>query len=453
MFRSLFFAPTLAFSLIFVLLQQGTVASSTWFLSQITANSSNTSALIPWLTGFLLSLTLPYIPGVCAVRQVALLKNFSQQKILDKLREVVQGKTTLLNHKEERERRFVFLQREGEDFVNHACDAGFDFTQTFFNITLNILALITIVNVTLLPAYLISLCLMLVSVRLGQNPISRATREQRDARVDFESVRLKTWENLTIGNPQNSLRWNSSLNKTYKTFSEKRLQLTTWRELASLLSTWAAMAPVLAANIWLMIHAQSVAEISLLIAVLPRQLMVLNHLHIISSYSGFFHELRERFSGLEQALSEVSPRVKLEHDSRIRFSELNFDSVGAKPDPKFDSHSNCLAWVSQQSNGRYRLTGRNGSGKSTLLRSLKESLSTDAFYLPAEHAALDFPVPDGLSSGQRSRAILESLQKDAPRVLLLDEWDANLDSNHRASLDNLIAQLSERHLILEVRHL
>ena len=466
MFGALFYSPALFFALIFVVCQQATVASSTWFLAQITTNSQSPATVLPWLTGFLLSLSLPYVPGVLAVRQVAHLKNSAQRKIIELLRTSIASKTTLLANKAERERRFVFLQREGEDFVAQTCDAGFDFTQTILNVVLNIIALVVVVHPTLLPAYLLSLALMTGATQLGKNPLTQATREQREARIGFDAVQLTAWENLTIGNTINMTRWNSALDSRFETLAARRLKLTTLREICSLLSTWAAMLPVLGANIWMVTQATSPAELALFVATLPRQLMVLNHLHILSSWSGFFHELRERHQGLTSALAEVPETLRKDHDSKISFGELKLSTVENRTPPgtmdlkvaagnidMYTTNTEKLAeWAKTTLQGRFKIEGGNGTGKSTLLRSIKESLGRDALYLPAENAALDFPVASGLSSGQRARAILESLTTSAPRILLLDEWDANLDVLQRNLIDQLINQLSQWHLVLEVRH-
>lgn len=456
MLRSIFFATPLLLALLFVIIQQGLVASSTWFLSQVTARATDTSTVLPWLAAFLLSLSLPYIPGVLAIRQTAILKNIAQLRILERLRTAIEGRTTLLAHSGERERRFVFLQREGEDFVTHACDAGFDFTQTIFNVVLNIIALVLVVSPALLPTYGVSLLLLVISIKLTKKPLTEATRLHRETRVSFENVRLKSWENLTIGNTINLQRWNSSLSENYPNLPPKDSS-STLRELTSLLSTWAAMIPVLTANLWLFQKASSSAEIALLVATLPRQLMVLNHVHILSSYSGFWHELRERFAGLQSSLEAVDPQIRRDHDSRIRFAELELHAVIADENSQSlkrgSSELEWQKWLLQTNSGRFRISGGNGSGKSTLLRSIKETLGSQAFYLPTEHTALDFPVAEGLSSGQRARSILEVLRESKQHVLLLDEWDANLDSQHRTFLDGLISKLAERHLVLEVRHI
>jgi ABC-type bacteriocin/lantibiotic exporter with double-glycine peptidase domain len=456
MFRALFYSPTLVLALLFVILQQGAVASSTWFLARATANAQSPAMILPWLIGFLVSLSLPYIPGLFASREVAKLKNSAQRKVLELLRATIQGKTTLFANKAERERRFVFLQREGEDFVTQSCDAGFDFTQTIFNVILNISALVIVVHPALLPAYVLSLAFMSITTHLGKKTLTEATREQRIARIGFDAVQLTAWENLTIGNTTNTARWNSSLDSRFENLAVKRLNLSTLREVSSLLSTWAAMIPVLSANVWMVSKASSSAELALFVATLPRQLMVLNHLHIVSSWSGFFHELRERYEGLRNALSPVPRTLNIEHDRNIRFSELQLKSVGETAGTSELGNSanteKLAQWAESTKQGRFKIEGKNGSGKSTLLRALKEYIGGDAFYLPAEHSALDFPVANGLSSGQRARSILESLKISAPRVLLLDEWDANLDPRHRSLLDQVISQLAEQHLVIEVRH-
>ncbi|MBC7718422.1 MAG: hypothetical protein H7Z77_01320 [Chitinophagaceae bacterium] len=59
----------------------------------------------------------------------------------------------------------------------------------------------------------------------------------------------------------------------------------------------------------------------------------------------------------------------------------------------------------------------------------------------------------GFSSGERQ---LKSLQEIAHRtqavVYLLDEWDANLDTQNRASAEAIVASLATRAVVVEISH-
>lgn len=77
-----------------------------------------------------------------------------------------------------------------------------------------------------------------------------------------------------------------------------------------------------------------------------------------------------------------------------------------------------------------------------------------AFYLPAKHDLTFQLSKDGLSTGQFARKTLEELlaNLDTPLVLL-DEWDANLDKENMEKFSALIENLSLEKCVIESRHL
>ncbi len=56
------------------------------------------------------------------------------------------------------------------------------------------------------------------------------------------------------------------------------------------------------------------------------------------------------------------------------------------------------------------------------------------------------------STGQRQVAMIETITNTNTSTLLLDEWDANLDTNNVAKMDRHLSALSRTRLIIEVRH-
>ncbi|MNV81935.1 phosphate transporter ATP-binding protein [compost metagenome] len=96
------------------------------------------------------------------------------------------------------------------------------------------------------------------------------------------------------------------------------------------------------------------------------------------------------------------------------------------------------------------MTGANGAGKSTLLKRIKE-MRVDALLLGAETGFLD--ADNGLSTGQRRVKEIESALSMAPTLLLLDEWNANLDGENCRKIDQLMDEASRRMVVIEVRHL
>ena len=88
---------------------------------------------------------------------------------------------------------------------------------------------------------------------------------------------------------------------------------------------------------------------------------------------------------------------------------------------------------------------------------LKERLGDRAFLLPA-HPVLYFTELDTqeASSGQAVTRILKLLEsgylEENCNVVLLDEWDANLDEIARADQDILIDDIARSKCVIEVLH-
>ena len=102
--------------------------------------------------------------------------------------------------------------------------------------------------------------------------------------------------------------------------------------------------------------------------------------------------------------------------------------------------------------GYLQIQGPNGAGKSSVLQYLKKNLGDQAFYLPAQHD-LFFPGIEAGSTGERTIAILKQALKDFPqKILLLDEWSANLSQQNIDKLEAILQVASKDRLIIEVRH-
>ena len=76
-----------------------------------------------------------------------------------------------------------------------------------------------------------------------------------------------------------------------------------------------------------------------------------------------------------------------------------------------------------------------------------------AFYLPAKHELIFKKSKNGFSTGQQSFNILDELFIHLKEpILLLDEWDANLDSINKIKLSKLIDQIALNKCVIEIRH-
>ena len=113
-----------------------------------------------------------------------------------------------------------------------------------------------------------------------------------------------------------------------------------------------------------------------------------------------------------------------------------------------------FALIENTQKGRLTIRGGNGSGKSTFLNEVKESTKRNCLLIPA-HSDLIFENTfcRPLSSGEKMIAILSETAAFANKaVVLLDEWDANLDSSKIQELNIWIEKLAADQLVVEIRH-
>ena len=83
----------------------------------------------------------------------------------------------------------------------------------------------------------------------------------------------------------------------------------------------------------------------------------------------------------------------------------------------------------------------------------KNIIIKQGFYLPVSHD-LFFHQNHKKSTGQKLSSQLMQINnnKSDVDVIILDEWDANLDGINKSHLDELINELARQRLVIEVRH-
>jgi len=104
--------------------------------------------------------------------------------------------------------------------------------------------------------------------------------------------------------------------------------------------------------------------------------------------------------------------------------------------------------------GRVTIRGRNGAGKTSLLLKIKELLGADAYFYSYSDQLLLGGRHAAQSTGQRLRRHIEAIsQMGGIRFLLLDEWDANLDTKNIEIMSAQIEEICRQGIsVIEVRH-
>ncbi|WP_421694725.1 hypothetical protein [Aestuariivirga sp.] len=206
------------------------------------------------------------------------------------------------------------------------------------------------------------------------------------------------------------------------------------------------------ASIVILIALQSMSASGMiaLAVVLPRLTETLLDISGLVSNLTDYLALKGRVAWLNNAL--IEREVDLAGRIDLRKLHLKRKENGQWQEQPFTSVEDLAALC--RGAGRFAITGPNGSGKTSVMLLLKSVFGEQAIYLPAQ--AFLFPVISArLSTGQRKLRELRrtlALPRETHHVLLLDEWDANLDPANCEALSLRLDELSQTLMIIEVSH-
>ena len=190
----------------------------------------------------------------------------------------------------------------------------------------------------------------------------------------------------------------------------------------------------------------TIGVIGTLIAVLPRSLQIFGNVHSLSIYLSQFYLVRTKLRNLENFSSRLDV-YHLMHDTSLKGISVYETATSEEIQPK-----ELIAKLrdGEITVGRYTITGNNGSGKSSFLKIVKGAVE-DSILMTPETNFLD--SNSDLSTGQVRIKEIEGVFSSSPSILMLDEWDANLDDENYKKIDIVLNNASKRGVVIEVRHL
>ncbi|MGK5594768.1 MAG: hypothetical protein ACSNEK_05345 [Parachlamydiaceae bacterium] len=427
-----------------ILLQQTLVALGTFFLGKMSNDFPTLGFQVSIAFALFLSIFLPgtivsYLVELFFTRAL----KFSQQSYLSEYSKNSFNHPTHFRSESTREKKHDIMCRSGQDAINKALYFFSDVLATSLNVIFNSLSIILITDVWFGIILFVAGLLGTLIVYLSKEKISHSSRMEMVAETQLNEHLSKSWDNIILGNSLFFDRWLTQFHDLFKKAENASIKATEKRNwpvaLAGMLTNGIVLGFALI-TVWL--DQNNLGNAMAILVTLPRSLQVVMHIQVCQSYLAQWKHLKEKLNITEESLQEPSP---------IDLSSLITESkIKANNSPV--TIENFLPSIEKLNKGRITISGENGSGKSTLMLLIKQKFGSLAAYLPAHHHLILKEPRFKLSSGEVTLKVLEDIKNEDCKVFLLDEWDANLSSENKAIIDQLLNNLSLQKIIIEVRH-
>ena len=434
-------------TLILVFIHQSIVASAAFFLTWLIANFQSGH---PYQTDLLLyfaAMTLPFIPGCLSLVTLKKWENQLHRRYIQLADAAIVDRIQLHGDRASEESFTGLVSRNSFGIIHAFCEYVHAFLTFFLNSVLSIMVIAALLPGELVLGYVASAILSGIVVMIFAPVIARKAVSTESLNVTYGSTLSRMWINLSLGNPLNKQFWRAAAHRSAEQYYDAAQDLAWMRQTSNLLLGLVALAPTMFL-VYQVVNAADVsaAVVAAIIVNLTRIMHILNSFGALIYQSLDLKNVMSRLGLLTHQLASTQAALTLPLSAPRGEIFMN----GA-PLADFAATAQILA---RANHGRFTITGSNGSGKSSLLIYLKKWFGDHSFLLPAHIDGLQFGehAPEGSTGERMIHALQQVLQRSCAKVLLIDEWDANLDRGNAHALDEALSTMARAVIVVEVRH-
>jgi ABC-type transport system involved in cytochrome bd biosynthesis fused ATPase/permease subunit len=441
--------------------QQIIEASSTVWLVTMMKRITSGEPFFPFLFLYLGSLVLPYIPGCLANIFKISWKQESQRSFIHAFVTSNRNQIGEWSNKGIKEEKLSILTAEGPSALQALIDYIFDLYAYVLSVFFNIFALSVIVEPLFGIAYSLSVLTVVFVMKAKRRFQRRLTQKALTARIDLCQSLLAAWDNVLLGNFYNFKLWQDKTAQRVNRCLQKNVELERFDQvLAIVISLLTSIPSLIVVVYYVYLNQTSIPNLTSFLVTLPVLFQILSYTYQTLSLIFRWTMHRSKLVSIYKAIQPIQ-NSNIAMEKKIKWPKIqivnsplataDFDHVSLAGPRSISSYQELLDYTTRS--GRVTLRGENGAGKSTLLMLIKNSLIDRAFFLPTQNQLSFISEANKYSTGESLRnRLLEILEKVDVDVLLLDEWDANLDKENQERLSSLIDELAEKKCVIEVRH-
>ncbi|MEK6220286.1 MAG: hypothetical protein N2B01_05340 [Psychrobacter cryohalolentis] len=429
-------------ALLFLLIQQIIVASSTYFIARLAQSLTEDTISILYMVLFAVSLVAVYVPAYFCVTNTERAKYDAHKLYNDNFHTVFLGKTYLLSNDELQSTATTTLAQESNYTLETVIDSIFDISALVLNVLFNVLVIAWFLDGTLLLGYAVGIVFASMFVHFRRHALKTAAKTDQQSRLNLTAKLFDSWDNVVIFNKHNYTLYNNIVQKSFATAKNNSVKSTSIQHINSSLGIIILMLPVFVVTAFIFNkNWQDAATMAVLIATLPRQIQLLQMCYALIGYHTSIGVIKTMLDGILEVLQPTAVNL----DNYIQADQIRVKQTG----DIFDS-------TQLPKQGRVTLVGNNGVGKSCMLLKLKEHYQEQAYYLPAKHNLYFNYKTDKAHRGSTGQQLIKQIQEiredDQSRIVMLDEWDAHLDKENTQIIDQYLDELAQTRLVIEVRH-
>ncbi len=443
--------------------QQIIEASSTVWLVTMMKKITGGEPFFAYLFLYLGSLFFPYIPGCLANIFKITWKQESQRSFIQAFVASNRNQIGEWSNKGIKEEKLSILTAEGPNALHALIDYMYDLYSYVLSVIFNILALSVVVEPLFGMAYTLSVLTVILVMKVKRRIQRRLTQKALTARLDLYQSLLAAWDNVLLGNFYNFKLWQDRTTQRVNRCLQKNVELERFDQvLAIVISLLTSIPSLLVVIYYAYLNRDSIPNLTAFLVTLPVLFYILSYTYQTLSLIFRWAMHRSKLVSIYKAIQPIQnsnaalekkikwPKIQIVK-STVLSTDASEDQVSLAGPRFISSYQELLEYTTRS--GRVTLRGENGAGKSTLLMLIKNNLSDRAFFLPTQNQLSFTSETNKYSTGESLRnRLLEILEKVDVDVLLLDEWDANLDKENQERLSLLIDELAEKKCVIEVRH-
>ena len=432
----------LRIALVFLLIQQIIVASSTYFIARLAQSLTDDTISILYMVLFALSLVAVYVPAYFCVTNTERAKYDAHKLYNDSFHTVFLGKTYLLSSDDLQSTATTTLAKESNYTLETVIDSIFDISALVLNVLFNVLVIAWFLDGTLLLGYAVGIIFASMFVHFRRHALKMAAKTDQQSRLNLAAKLFDSWDNVVIFNKHNYTLYNNIVQKSFATAKNNSVKSTSIQHINSSLGMIILMLPVFVVTAFIFNkNWHDAATMAVLVATLPRQIQLLQMCYALIGYHTSIGVIKTMLDGILEVLQPTT----VDLDTYIQANQIRVKQTGEI----FDS-----AQLPKQ--GRVTLIGNNGVGKSCMLLKLKDHYQEQAYYLPAKHNLYFNYKTDKVHRGSTGQQLIKQIQEiredDRSTIVMLDEWDAHLDRENTQIIDQYLDDLAQTRLVMDVRH-